>query len=145
MLWSELERFGRFIDPWREFERMRPSLARASTPSSADFPLVNVWASAELATITSEIPGIDPKAIDVSIVDNIVTLRGSRQPEEVGTDDQYHRKERWSGHFSKTVQLPFAIEVNKVDAKFEKGVLTVSLPRAEADKPRKITIRSEQT
>ena len=144
MLWSELERFGRFNDPWKEFDRMRQSLARASSPPAADFPLVNVWSSAEHATITTEIPGIDPKTMDVSIVDNIVTLRGSRQPEAISDDDQYHRKERWYGRFSKTVQLPFAIESNKADAKFSKGVLTISLPRAEADKPRKITIRSDQ-
>jgi HSP20 family protein len=144
MLWSDLERLGRSIDPWREFEHMRQALTRTSAPSTADFPLVNVWASAEHATITSEIPGIDPKTIDVSIVDNIVSLRGSRQPEEIGNDDQYHRKERWYGQFSKTVQLPFAVEANRVDAKFAKGVLTISLPRADADKPKKITIRSDQ-
>jgi HSP20 family protein len=144
MLWSELERFGRFVDPLREFERMRQSLARVSAPSTADFPLVNVWASAEHATVTSEIPGVGPKTIDVSVVDNIVTLRGSRRSEETSNDDQYHRKERWHGQFTKTVQLPFAVEANKVDAKFAKGVLTISLPRAEADKPKKITIKSDQ-
>jgi HSP20 family protein len=144
MLWSDLERFGSFIDPWREFERMRQSMARASDPSSADFPLVNVWTSAEQATLTSEIPGIDPATIDVSVVDNVVTLRGSRQPETIGTEDQYHRKERWHGQFSRTVQLPFAIEPSKVDAKFAKGILTISLPRAEADRPKKISIRSDQ-
>jgi len=144
MLWSDLERLGRSIDPWREFEYMRQSLARTSAASTADFPLVNVWASADHATITSEIPGIDPKAIDVSVVDNIVSLRGSRQPEAIGKDDQYHRRERWYGQFSKAIQLPFAIETGRVDAKFAKGVLTISLPRAEADKPKKITIRSDQ-
>jgi HSP20 family protein len=145
MLWSDMERFGRFIDPWREFERMRQSLAQASAPSAADFPLVNVWASADQATITSEIPGVEPKAIDVSIVDDIVTLRGSRHPEEIGMDDQYQRKELWHGQFVKTIQLPFAVEANKVDARFAKGVLTISLPRAEADKPRKITIKSDKS
>lgn len=66
MLWSEMERFGKFIDPWREFARMRPSYARTSTPSSTEFPLVNVWTSAERATVTTEIPGVEPKAIYMS-------------------------------------------------------------------------------
>jgi len=145
MLWSELERFGKLNDPWKEFERMRHALARASTASTADFPLVNVWASADMATITSEIPGIDPGTIDVSIIENLVTMRGSRGPEELGKNDQYHRKERWYGQFSKTIELPFAVESNKAVATFAKGVLTITLPRAEADKPRKITIRSDQT
>lgn len=145
MLWSELERFGRIHDPWREFDRMRQSLARPAAPSAAEFPLVNVWSSAEQATITTEIPGIDPETIDVSVVDTMVTLRGSRQSEVLGAEEQFHRKERWHGQFSKTIELPFSIEMNKVDAKFAKGVLIISLARAEADKPKKISIRSDQT
>jgi len=54
----------------------------------------------------------------------------------------YHRRERWHGHFTKTLELPFNIESGKVEAKFLKGVLHISLPRAEADKPRKITVKS---
>ncbi len=144
MLWSEMERFGRFFDPWKEFERMRHSLAaaRAATQQTTDFPLVNVWASADAATVTTEIPGIDPKTLDISVVDNTLTIRGSRQPETLGAEDTFHRRERWYGQFAKTVQLPFSIEANNVEAKFTKGVLYISLPRAEADKPKKIMIKS---
>lgn len=143
MLWSEVERLGRFWDPWREFERMRQSLARTSASASTEFPLVNLWASADSATVTTEIPGIDPKAIEISVVGDTLTLKGNRQPEEITKEDAYHRRERWQGQFAKSVQLPFAVESDKVDARFTKGVLYISLPRAEADKPKKITIKSE--
>jgi HSP20 family protein len=140
MLWSELERFGRFFDPWREFERMSEAVSRLSAPVTVEFPAVNVWASGDHAVVTTEIPGIDPQSLDICVVDKTLTLRGARQPEDVKEGEAYHRRERWNGQFTKTVELPFAVDSSKVEARFLKGILYVSLPRAEADKPRKIVI-----
>ncbi len=53
----------------------------------------------------------------------------------------YHRRERWYGKFSKTIELPFTIEANEVDAFFE-GILSITLPRSEAEKPKKVTVKS---
>lgn len=144
MLWSDLERLGRFWDPWNEFERMQRSLSRwVAPPSSAEFPPVNVWVSGDEAVVTTEIPGVDPKAIDISVVGKTLTIRGSRSPEDLREGDAYHRRERWSGQFTKTVELPFAIETNKVDAKFSKGILQITAPRAEAEKPKRIAVKSD--
>jgi HSP20 family protein len=95
---------------------------------------------ADQAVVTTELPGVDRETIDVSVSGNVLTLKGSRNPEELKEDESYHRRERWHGEFSKTLDLPFDIEVQKVEAKFSKGILTVTLPRAEAEKPRKISI-----
>lgn len=143
MLWSDLERLGSFRDPWREFGRIRRDLSGWSLPSTVEFPAVNVWVSEENAVVTTEVPGIDPKSIDISLVGRSLTLRGSRQPEELKEGETYHRRERWHGQFSKTVALPFNIEGNKVEARFSNGVLSVTLPRAEAEKPRKINIKAD--
>ncbi|MCL5024496.1 MAG: Hsp20/alpha crystallin family protein [Nitrospirae bacterium] len=140
MLWSELERFGRFLDPWREFESMNRALARLSAPVTVEFPAVNLWASEEHAVVTAEIPGIDPESLDISIVDKTLTLRGARRLEELKEGEAYHRRERWHGQLTKMVELPFAVDSSRVQARFLKGVLSVSLPRAEAEKPRKIVI-----
>jgi HSP20 family protein len=139
MLWSDLERLMNF-DPWREFERFNRTLPRPAAPSTVEFPALNVWVGADRALVTTELPGVDKEAIDVSVSGNVLTLKGSRNPEELKEDESYHRRERWYGEFSKTLDLPFDIEVQKVEAKFSKGILTVTLPRAEAEKPRKISI-----
>src|SRR5208283_5299784 len=97
----------------------------------------------DTATVTTEVPGIEAGAIDISVMGKSVTVRGSRGPEEVKDGVAYHRRERWDGRFSKTFEIPFTVDADKVEAKFRKGVLYISLPRAESDKPRKITIKSE--
>lgn len=143
MLWSDLERLGRFWDPWREFDRMHRAVSRWASPRSVDFPAVNVWVSGDEAIVTTEIPGVDPKSIDISAVGKSLTIRGSRNPEELKEGESYHRRERWLGQFTRSVELPFTIEVNKVDAKFSKGVLHIKAPRAEAEKPKKISVKSD--
>jgi HSP20 family protein len=143
MLWSDLERFGSFLDPWRELENLERAFYRWLSPSTVEFPPVNIWVSGDNAVVTTEIPGIDLKAVDISLVGRTLTLRASRQPKEIKVDESYHRRERWHGQFSKTIELPFDIEANDVDARFVNGILYINLPRAEADKPKKIAIKSE--
>jgi len=143
MLWSDLERLGSVLDPWREFERMSRALSRLDGPSTVEFPAVNVWVSGDHAVVTTEIAGLDPKKIDISIVNNSLTLRGSREAEELKEGESYHRRERWTGQFTKTLELPFPVDAGKVEAQFSKGILYISLPRAEADKPKKISVKSE--
>jgi len=144
MLWSDLERLGSFWDPWQEFERMRRSLfGDGRTSTIVEFPAVNVWVKDDSAVVTTEIPGVDPKSVDISITGKSLTLRGSREPEKEQEEDTYHRRERWYGQFSKIIDLPFNVEADKVEARFKNGVLYLELPRAEAEKPRKINVKSE--
>jgi HSP20 family protein len=138
MLWSDP-----FFDTLRELEGMRRGLRRFDMPTTVEFPATNVWVSEDSALVTAEIPGIDPSALEISVINGSLTLRGSRKAEELKDEESYHRRERWSGQFTKTLELPFAVESGKVEARFSKGVLSISLPRAEAEKPRKISVKSE--
>jgi HSP20 family protein len=142
MLWSDLERIGRLWDPLGEFDRMQRALSRWTAPSAVEFPAVNVWVSADTALVTTEIPGVDPNALDISVVGKSLTLRGSRVADELKQGESYHRRERWYGQFTKTIELPFTVESGKVEAKFAKGILNITLPRAEAEKPRKISVKA---
>ena len=139
MLWSD---FG-FHDTWRELEGMRRALRRASLSSSVEFPATNVWVSDESAVVTTEIPGIDPKDLEITAIKDTLTLRGLRMTEELAEGETSHRRERWYGQFTKTLQLPFSVETGKIEARFAKGVLHIMLPRAEAEKVRKIEVLSE--
>jgi HSP20 family protein len=135
--WTEMERFQ------QEMNRLFSSTfsdTRVQTPSR--FPAMNVWTNEEGVVVTAELPGVNAEDVDISVVNDILTVSGSRQPDELQTGERYHRRERNFGRFSRTFQLPFQVDTNAVDAMLEKGVLHVSLPRAESDKPRKIAIQS---
>lgn len=142
MFWTESNRYGRNWDLLREFERMSRLFSDLSTPfdRATEFPAMNLWSDGNEAVITSELPGVDPGKTDISVVGKTLTVKGSRIPEDSGGEGSYHRQERWNGSFTRTIELPFQIDQNRVAARFSKGILEVRLPRAEADKPRKITI-----
>ena len=144
MLWTDWGRYGRVWDPWQELARMDRTFSDILSPSTdREFPAVNVWANGNEATVTMEVPGIDPQAVDISVAGKTLTVRGSREPGKTGEDESYHRNEHWYGSFSRTIDMPYLIDQNKVQARFSKGVLQITLPRAEADKPKKITVVSE--
>jgi len=87
-------------------------------------------------------PGVEASGLDVSVHDSTLTLRGSRKADTLQEGETYHRQERGSGNFVRSVQLPFAAEADKVEAKLEKGILRLTLPRAEAEKPKQIEVKT---
>lgn len=145
MLWPELERydFGRSL--WRELDTLQRDMNRLFSTygerASADFPSLNLWAGKDEAVLTAELPGIESKDIEISVQDNALTLSGSRKAEELKEGETHHRQERDSVQFSRTVRLPFKVDENKVNASYKNGVLEITLPRAEEDKPKKITVK----
>lgn len=144
---DEFVRFGRTWDPWRELYRLQDEVNRLFTGMrpgvAAGAPAVNVWTSDEGALLKAELPGIDPKAIDISVLGDSVTLTGRRELEGAGKEVTYHRREREHGEFTRTLQLPFRIEAEQVKAHFEDGVLELTLPRANADRPKKIAVKAD--
>jgi len=131
----------------RDMQRLQNSLNRllsASIPAEqVEFPPLNVWTSENGAIVRAEIPGVGPEDVDISLVNDTLTLRGSRKPEELKEGESRHRQERGYGQFTRSLQLPFAIEADHVQAKFSNGVLQITLPRSEAEKPRRISVVSE--
>ena len=90
---------------------------------------------------TAELPGFDPEGLDISVVNDTLTLSGNRCADDV-EGATYHRRERRCGKFTRSFQLPFLVEGTDVEATFEQGVLKIELPRAEADKPKKIAVKA---
>ena len=136
--WREIERLRRDMD--RLFENTVPRLPRAR---AARFPVINVWADEqEGALVTAELPGISPEDINISVTADTLTLSGSRAPEDLPQEAQYHRRERYCDEFSRTMQLPYTVNTDQVAATAENGVLTITLPRAEAEKPRQIEVKT---
>lgn len=138
-------RLGGGFDPFGEFRRLQSPMHRlfGQRPlgAAAGFPAVNLWAGADSVAITAELPGVDPADVDLSVKDDVLTIRGSRRPSTDDSDVPSHRRERTHGQFQRLVQLPFRVDPERVDARFADGVLEVDLQRPEADKPRRIEIK----
>jgi len=142
-------RRGYTWSPWREMERLQHDMNRLYADSAGwsrrgapAFPAMNVWTSKDGAILTAELPGVKPDDIDISVVGDTLTLSGTRQVEDVDEETTFHRRERGFGKFTRSFQLPFHVDSGKVEARFDKGVLHVSLPYAEEDKPKKIAVKS---
>jgi HSP20 family protein len=114
--------------------------ARVQWSGASGYPAVNVWADDDSAIITAELPGVKAEDLNLAVEDDTLTLGGSRHPDGAEEDVVYHRRERRHGDFGRSIRLPFRVDAGKVEAKVANGVLTVTLHRAEADKPKKITV-----
>jgi HSP20 family protein len=142
--------YGRVRSHWREMERLQREMNRLFSASAANtedvcaptHPAMNVWTSQDEAIITAELPGVDPNDIDILVTGDTLTVSGIRHADELPDGAVYHRRERGCGQFERSFQLPFPVESGKVEAAFESGVLEITLPRLEADKPKKITVAS---
>jgi HSP20 family protein len=106
------------------------------------FPALNVWGNADNVVVTAELPGLAADDLDISVVNNQLTIKGERKAEQPAEGAVCHRRERVDGNFVRTVRLPFAVENDKVSARYENGVLTISMPRHEATKPKRIEIKT---
>lgn len=146
MFGPRLWRFGRMMDLGEEIHRLQSEMNRLFSGFAPvyryEFPAINVWAGKDDAIVTAELPGIDPEKIDISVVADTLTLTGSREKDILKEGETYHRQERSYGSFTRTLQIPFEVDASKVEAKYEKGVLRIILPRSEEAKPKKITIKS---
>lgn len=135
-VWGDMDRLQ------REMSRLFDPLTRGGGLLQDSFPPVNIWTGEDAALLTAEIPGIDPATVEVTVKDDTVTLRGTMQPDEISEKEAWIRRERGTGSFVRSFALPFNVEADKVEARYRLGILEIKLPKREADKPKKIAIRS---
>ncbi len=125
----------------RLFDGYGPRLDGGVWTRTPAFPALNVWEDGDSLFAEAEIPGVSQSDLEVYAVGNELTIKGSRKPRE-GEDVTYHRRERGFGEFTRVITLPIDIDAEKVQASLKDGVLTVTLPKAEQAKPRKITVKT---
>jgi HSP20 family protein len=133
-----LQDVGRFR---REMNRLLGPFGPEEAPAVSAPPPVSVWEDEDRLYVEVELPGMKLEDLDIRITKgNVLTVRGERKPPEVGRK-VWHRQERGFGPFERTVVLPVPVEAGKVEARYEGGVLFVTLPRAESAKPRRIPVK----
>lgn len=130
-------------DPFAEITEFRRAMNRLLRPGdglSQAYPPLNIYANDEEVVVSAEVPGMEKDKLEISVHGSTFTLSGSREPAEVGEGAAYLREERFSGRFNRMIDLPFNVDAERVKAQLRNGTLVCHLPRAESDKPRKITI-----
>lgn len=107
------------------------------------YPLMNVWSGADGIVVDAELPGVDSKDIDISVQGDELTVRGKVNIGQAAEGVTYYRRERPAGEFIRTLQLPFRADSGAVKAAYKNGILRISVPRHEAEKPRKVAVAAE--
>lgn len=133
---------------FREMARMNRDFGRLFNNMESNAPArqrtpVNVWMQDDNVFVEMIMPGVNEDDLDISLEGKRLTVRGERSvalPEGV----RVIRHERLDGRFERQIQLPYRVEAEGVKALLENGVLTVTLPRAEADKPRQIMVKQRE-
>jgi len=140
--------------PFREVSRLRREMDRLwddffGPGRRALQPLVEEWVpamdlseTADKVVVKAEVPGMEPKDIDISLSGDLLTIRGEKKSEREEKKENYHLVERSYGSFSRSVRLPAAVNADKIEARYEKGVLTITCPKKEKVKPKAIDVKT---
>jgi HSP20 family protein len=114
-------------------------------PSQAGYSFpINVHGTADVLKVEALLPGVSQEDVNVDLDRGVLTISAKRHGPEVGQGEQWHLREFNPGQFARSLSLPFPVEIDQVGATFTNGVLTLTLPKAEAAKPRRIQIGQGQ-
>jgi HSP20 family protein len=142
-------------EPFRDLQAVQDRLNRVfddafrGTPRGNDdewalggswAPSVDIFEHEGNLVLKAELPGVDPKDVDVRVENNVLTLRGERKFESEVKREKYHRVERAYGTFSRSFTLPNVVDTEKIKAEYKDGVLQVTLPQREEAKPKQIQV-----
>jgi HSP20 family protein len=138
-------------NPFREMMNLRSEIDRLFDQSmNLDWPTerpifgelaIDLSETDDNYLVQASIPGIDPNNLEISVTNNVLTVKGEFQEEKDEEGKQWHIRERRSGSFSRSVRFPILVEANKVVAEYENGVLNLTVPKAEEVKPKRIAIK----
>jgi HSP20 family protein len=132
------ERMNRLFD--ESFRGVARGSGEEDWVGGAWAPAVDIYEQNGNIVLKAELPGIDPKDVDVRVENNILTLRGERKLEKEVKRESYHRVERSYGTFTRSFTLPSAIDTEKIKAEYKDGVLQMTLPAKEEARPKQISI-----
>jgi len=138
-IWRDLDRdpWSLVRDPWSAFDRIGKQFDEL-----ASWPAVDVSEDDHGVTVRCDVPGLDAKDLDVRVSRNLLTVSGSREDEWTDKRRGVRRQERVSGSFVRTIPLPRYVDADKLEAKYEKGTLTVTVPRTPGKGPRRVTVKA---
>jgi HSP20 family protein len=140
--------------PFREVSRLRREMdrlwddyfgsgRRGLQPLPTEFaPAVDIKETADQVVVKAEVPGMEAKDINISVTGEVLTIKGEKKSEREEKEENYHLVERRYGSFSRSLALPAGVDMDKIEAKYDKGVLIVTCPKKEVVKPKAIEIKT---
>jgi HSP20 family protein len=141
-VWSGLGRLSSLRDEIdRLFDAPFAELARSSNLLSGWTPALDMHEDKDNVIVKAELPGMKKEEIEISLHDGTLSISGERKSEDKFEDAEVYRAERFVGRFQRTVNLPSAVNADKVKAQYKDGVLTVTLPKTEEAKPKQIDVQ----
>jgi HSP20 family protein len=141
--------FPNWNDPFDELGRMRRQMdalvnslagGRRSVTKAGVFPLLNLTENGEAYFVRAELPGVQAESLDIQATSGSLGLTGERTIATENAEVKYHRREREAGRFNRILNLPGEVSADKVEAQLQNGILTIKLPKAETQKPKKINV-----
>ncbi len=139
-------------NPWAEFERIRKGLDELSRGYGDRsnwynqpnvFPALNIYEQGDRLVVTAELPGVAATDLDISLEADTLSIQGKRNNMQTDEQVSYHRREIEAGSFNRSLTLPVKIDQDKVSARLQDGILTVTLMKLAEATPRKIDIIAE--
>lgn len=143
-------------EPFREMVTLKSAMDRlledsfVRWPKFAEFeegtvmPAIDIFEDKDKVGIKASMPGVKPEDVEISITNGSVTIKGQTKSEQEIKEENYVRKERHYGTFSRTIALPSGLKIDKAEATMEHGVLTLEIPRADEVKPRTVKIKAKK-
>jgi HSP20 family protein len=137
-------------DPFREMTQVQNQFNRLVDQvwggrQESWLPAVDVFDKKDAVVLKAELAGMDPDDIEIEVEDNVLTIKGERKFEEEVEDERYYRVERRFGSFQRSLALPQGVKANEIQAGYDDGILTVTVPKAEEEKPQRIEVKAKKT
>jgi len=140
-------------NPVREMMNLRSEMdrlfERAMGTPSADWQGATTWGLAldvaennDAFIVVASVPGVRPDDLDITVSNNMLTIKGEFKVDDSIEEEKYHFRERRYGSFSRSINLPVSVDADAIEANYENGVLTLTVPKAEEVKPRRISIKA---
>lgn len=134
-------------DPFREMTQAQSQFSRlfdqvVGGRQEAWLPAIDVFDTKDAVVLKAELAGMSPDDIHIDVEDNVLTVKGERRFEETIDEERYYRVERRFGSFQRSLALPQGMKVEDITANYEDGILTISVPKAEEEKPKRIEVKA---
>lgn len=134
-------------DPFADLRQLQSQMNRmfetgARSRRDGNWPPVNMWLGDDSVVVTAEMPGVAQDDIDLTVRENTLIIAGKRNPATDDEDAAWHRRERPSGEFSRSIRLPLRVDPDKVQARTRNGTLEIEMGRPDAERPRKIKVNA---
>jgi HSP20 family protein len=137
-------------DPFREMTQVQNQLNRLVDQvwggrQESWLPAVDVFDQRDAVVLKAELAGMDPDDIQIEVEDNVLTIKGERRFQEKLDEERYYRVERRFGSFQRSLALPQGVKPDEIAAAYDDGILTVTVPKVEEEKPKRIEVKAKKT